>query len=95
MMRGLELLFALGALDDKCQLTPDLGEKMAGRYLIASPSSPMPIQPMSCATHTEFPVEPRLSKILLSSFDFRCTEEILTVVALLQVQNLWTNPKGR
>lgn len=30
MIRGLELLYALGALDDKCKLTPDLGEKMAG-----------------------------------------------------------------
>lgn len=43
----------------------------------------------------EFPVEPRLSKVLLSSFDFGCTEEVLTVVALLQVQNLWGNTKGR
>lgn len=43
----------------------------------------------------EFPVEPRLSKVLLSSFDFGCTEEVLTVVALLQVQNLWANTKGR
>lgn len=43
----------------------------------------------------EFPVEPRLSKVLLSSFEFGCTEEVLTIVALLQVQNLWTNPKGR
>ncbi len=72
MMRGLELLYALGALDDRCRLTPDLGEKMA-----------------------EFPVEPRLAKVLLASFDFHCTEEMLTVVALLQVQNLWTSPKGR
>lgn len=30
MMRGLELLYALGAVDDRCQLTPELGEKMAG-----------------------------------------------------------------
>jgi len=72
MMRGLELLYALGALDDRCRLTPELGEKMA-----------------------EFPVEPRLAKVLLASFDFHCTEEALTVVALLQVQNLWTSPKGR
>ena len=43
----------------------------------------------------EFPVEPRLAKVLLASFDFHCTEEALTVVALLQVQNLWTSPKGR
>jgi len=44
---------------------------------------------------SELPVEPRLSKILLSSFDFGCTEEIITVVALLQVQNLWANAKSR
>ena len=36
MIRGLELLFALGALDDKCKLTPDLGEKMAGRWLVTN-----------------------------------------------------------
>ncbi|GAB5029679.1 atp-dependent rna helicase dhx35 isoform x1 [Nannochloropsis oceanica] len=72
MMRGLELLYALGALDDRCHLSSELGEKMA-----------------------EFPVEPRLAKVLLASFDFHCTEEALTVVALLQVQNLWTSPKGR
>lgn len=30
MMRGLELLYALGAVDDRCRLTPELGEKMAG-----------------------------------------------------------------
>lgn len=30
MMRGLELLYALGAVDDRCRLTPGLGEKMAG-----------------------------------------------------------------
>jgi HrpA-like RNA helicase len=45
--------------------------------------------------NAEFPVEPRLSKVLLSSLDFLCTEEVLTVVAMLQVQNLWANPKGR
>lgn len=41
---------------------------------------------------TEFPVEPRLSKVLLASFDFHCTEEVLTIVAMLQVRGcvcLW------
>lgn len=36
---------------------------------------------------TEFPVEPRLSKVLLASFDFHCTEEVLSIVAMLQVQH--------
>jgi HrpA-like RNA helicase len=36
MIRGLELLYALGALDDRCKLTPDLGEKMAGTHIHSS-----------------------------------------------------------
>lgn len=40
-------------------------------------------------------MEPRLSKVLLASFDHLCTEEVLTIVAMLQVQNLWASPKGR
>lgn len=39
-----------------------------------------------CTHSTEFPVEPRLSKVLLASFDFRCTEEVLSIVAMLQVR---------
>jgi HrpA-like RNA helicase len=31
-------------------------------------------------------VEPRLSKVLLASFDFHCTEEVLSIVAMLQVR---------
>ena len=49
----------------------------------------------SASFPAEFPVEPRLSKVLLSSFEFGCTEEILTIVAVLQVQKLWANTKGR
>lgn len=30
-------------------------------------------------------MEPRLSKLLLASFDYLCTEEVLTIVAMLQV----------
>jgi len=34
MIRGLELLYALGAIDDKCKLTDPLGEKMAGKCVM-------------------------------------------------------------
>jgi pre-mRNA-splicing factor ATP-dependent RNA helicase DHX15/PRP43 len=48
MMRALELLNYLGALDDEGNLT-EFGAKMA-----------------------EFPLDPQLSKVLLSSADFNC-----------------------
>lgn len=48
LMRALELLNYLGALDDEGNLTPE-GEKMA-----------------------EFPLEPQLSKVLLTSPKYQC-----------------------
>jgi HrpA-like RNA helicase len=46
MIRALELLYALGVLDDDCCLVRPLGVQIA-----------------------EFPVEPQLAKMLLSSFE--------------------------
>ena len=34
----------------------------------------------------EFPLEPQLSKVLLTSVDLGCSEEVLTVVSMLSVQ---------
>lgn len=69
MMRALELLNYLGALDDEGDLT-ELGSKMA-----------------------QIPLEPELSKILLSSEKYKCVNEILTIVSLLSVPNLFIRPK--
>jgi len=69
MMRALELLNYLGALDDEGELT-DLGAKMA-----------------------QIPLEPELAKMLLSSEKYKCVNEILTIVSLLSVPNLFMRPK--
>ena len=36
----------------------------------------------------EFPLEPQLAKMLIVSVDLGCSEEILTVVAMLSVEKL-------
>ena len=52
LMRALELLYALGALNDLGELTK-LGRRMA-----------------------EFPVDPMLSKAIIASENYSCTEEV-------------------
>lgn len=39
----------------------------------------------------QFPLDPRLSKILLSSKAYNCTEEILTVVSMLSAESVFIN----
>lgn len=43
----------------------------------------------------EFPLEPNLSKILITSVDLGCSEEVLTVVSMLSVENPFYRPKDR
>ena len=43
----------------------------------------------------EFPLEPSLSKMLIASVDMECSEEILTVVAMLSVENVFYRPKEK
>ena len=72
MMRALELLYALGALNDLGQLTK-LGRKMA-----------------------EFPIDPMLSKTLIQAEKYHCTEQILTIVAMLSIGNaIFYAPKDK
>lgn len=40
-----------------------------------------------------FPMEPALAKTLITSVTFKCTEEVLIIVALLSVQNIFYRPK--
>ncbi|GAO49035.1 helicase associated domain-containing protein [Saitoella complicata NRRL Y-17804] len=42
----------------------------------------------------EFPVEPMMARILLSSNDFGCGEQILTIAAMTSVQNVFVTPEG-
>lgn len=46
---------------------------------------------------TQFPIEPTLSKLILlsSQFEFHCSEEIITIVAMLSVPNIYHRPKER
>ncbi|KAF9221070.1 P-loop containing nucleoside triphosphate hydrolase protein [Gyrodon lividus] len=71
LMRALELLNYLAALDEDGNLTA-LGSIMA-----------------------EFPLDPQLSKMLISSPEFRCSNEILTITAMLSVPNVWLRPNNQ
>ncbi|KAG0165145.1 DEAH-box ATP-dependent RNA helicase prp22 [Apophysomyces sp. BC1034] len=43
----------------------------------------------------EFPLEPQLSKMLIQSVELNCSEEILTIVAMLTAQNVFYRPKEK
>ncbi|KAM3567071.1 hypothetical protein VYU27_010778, partial [Nannochloropsis oceanica] len=42
-----------------------------------------------------FPLEPQLSKILITSVELACTDEILTIVAMLSVETPFYRPKDK
>jgi ATP-dependent RNA helicase DHX8/PRP22 len=43
----------------------------------------------------EFPLEPQQAKVLLASIDLGCSEEVLTIVAMLSVENVFYRPKEK
>ena len=43
----------------------------------------------------EFPLEPNLSKMLIMSVRLQCSDEILTIVSMLSVQNVFYRPKEK
>lgn len=43
----------------------------------------------------EFPIEPQLSKMLLTAVDLGCADEILTITAMIQVQNVFYRPRDK
>ncbi|XP_064401685.1 ATP-dependent RNA helicase DHX8-like isoform X2 [Halichondria panicea] len=43
----------------------------------------------------EFPLEPQLSKMLIQSVHLGCSEEVLTIVSMLSVQNVFYRPKEK
>lgn len=71
MVNGLDLLHALGAIDDEGNLTNPLGNQM-------------------CI----FPLPPMHSKVLIASEKFGCSEEILTVLSMMQIQDVFENSKN-
>lgn len=71
LMRALELLNYLGALDDDGNLT-ELGSLMS-----------------------EFPLDPQLSKAVVSSSKYKCSHEMLTIASMLSVQQCFVRPKDQ
>ncbi len=43
----------------------------------------------------EFPLDPPLSKMLIISEEFKCVEELLTIVSMLSVPAIFFRPKSR
>ncbi|KIX08460.1 uncharacterized protein Z518_03116 [Rhinocladiella mackenziei CBS 650.93] len=43
----------------------------------------------------DFPMEPALSKVLIASVDMGCSEEMLSIVAMLSVQTVFYRPKEK
>ncbi|KAK0174577.1 hypothetical protein PV327_010335 [Microctonus hyperodae] len=43
----------------------------------------------------EFPLEPNLSKMLIMSVHLQCSDEILTIVSMLSMQNVFYRPKDK
>lgn len=43
----------------------------------------------------DFPMEPALAKVLIASVDMGCSDEILTIVAMLSVQSVFHRPKDK
>jgi pre-mRNA-splicing factor ATP-dependent RNA helicase DHX15/PRP43 len=43
----------------------------------------------------EFPLDPQLSKMLIASADYGCSNEMLTIVSMLSVQNCFVRPRDR
>jgi pre-mRNA-splicing factor ATP-dependent RNA helicase DHX15/PRP43 len=69
MMRALEMLYFLGAIDEESDLT-EVGKQMG-----------------------DFPVDPHLSKCLISAAHRGCGEEMLRIIALLSVPPIFSRPR--
>uniref|UniRef100_A0A3Q3IRP0 RNA helicase n=1 Tax=Monopterus albus TaxID=43700 RepID=A0A3Q3IRP0_MONAL len=68
LMRALELLNYLAALNDDGDLT-ELGSMMA-----------------------EFPLDPQLAKMVIASCEFNCSNEVLSITAMLSVPQCFVRP---
>ncbi|ELW61409.1 Putative pre-mRNA-splicing factor ATP-dependent RNA helicase DHX15 [Tupaia chinensis] len=68
LMRALELLNYLAALNDDGDLT-ELGSMMA-----------------------EFPLDPQLAKMVIASCDYNCSNEVLSITAMLSVPQCFVRP---
>lgn len=72
LLKALELLYALGALNKHGELTK-VGRRMA-----------------------EFPLDPMLSKMIVASDKYKCSDEIISIAAMLSVGNsIFYRPKDK
>lgn len=72
LLKALELLFALSALNKKGELTK-VGRKMA-----------------------EFPLDPMLSKMIVASDKYKCSDEIISIAAMLSIgSSIFYRPKDK
>jgi pre-mRNA-splicing factor ATP-dependent RNA helicase DHX16 len=72
LLKALELLFALSALNKLGELTK-VGRRMA-----------------------EFPLDPMLSKMIVVSEKYKCSEDIISIAAMLSIGNsIFYRPKDK
>jgi pre-mRNA-splicing factor ATP-dependent RNA helicase DHX15/PRP43 len=71
LMRALEMLHYLGAVDEELNLT-DKGKMMS-----------------------ELPLEPQLAATLIEAPSYNCSNEVLSIVALLSSPNIFMRPRER
>ncbi|XP_001605302.1 probable ATP-dependent RNA helicase DHX35 [Nasonia vitripennis] len=71
LLSAVELLYALGAIDNDGELTDPVGMTMA-----------------------EIPLDPVFAKCLIASGEMGCSNEITTILAMLQVQNVFVRPNS-
>lgn len=92
MIRALELLYALGALDSAARLTRPLGERMAefpiDPQLAKLVREDLMLRDGDSLTTFRFGFQ------LIASGNFGCSEEILTIASMVQVQFVFMTPKG-
>ncbi|XP_047332308.1 probable pre-mRNA-splicing factor ATP-dependent RNA helicase DEAH9 [Impatiens glandulifera] len=43
----------------------------------------------------EIPLDPMISKMILASSEFGCSEEIITIAAVLSIQSIWVSGRGQ
>lgn len=71
LIRALEVLYSLGAIDDDAKLTSPTGFQVA-----------------------EIPLDPMISKMILASDSLGCSEEAITIAAILSIQSIWVSARG-
>ncbi|KAF6155968.1 hypothetical protein GIB67_039299 [Kingdonia uniflora] len=71
MIRALEVLYALGILDEDAKLTSPIGFQVA-----------------------EIPLDPMISKMILSGNLLGCSEEVIIIAAILSVQSIWVSVRS-